>query len=178
MGRKVARTPATGPDVKARGLDSASVPAPVVEGLLGKEGSFRVADVGVSTEDAYASLYTESFVRDGAALQYFDAEFTRYANLLSPHLERAKIEVSARSSSLLHEASKPKGDGPALTEEADLRDFYKSGGPSKPKPKAAEHLVQMPCTIVSRPWAACDTKRCCGTVLGTAAVRTAAVLGL
>mmetsp|Transcript_14143 Transcript_14143/g.31316 ORF Transcript_14143/g.31316 Transcript_14143/m.31316 type:complete len:1196 (-) Transcript_14143:133-3720(-) len=161
MGRKVARTPATGPDVKARGLDTetlgrsigqclsvkgfcvidpevddeyldsvlgdisavdeqgrfASVPAQVVEGLLGKEGSYRVADIGVSTEDAYASLFTESFMRDGAALRYFDAEFTRYANLLSPHLERAKIEVSARSSALLHEVSKPKGDGPALTEE-------------------------------------------------------------
>lgn len=162
MGRKLTRTQkATGPDVKAIGLDSetlgrsigqclsvkgfcvidpevddeyldnvlgdisavdeqgrfASVPAQVVEGLLGKEGSYRVADIGVSTEDAYVSLYTESFVRDGAALRYFDAEFTRYANLLSPHLERAKIEVSARSSALLHEASKPKGDGPALTEE-------------------------------------------------------------
>lgn len=162
MGRKLTRTQkATGPDVKAIGLDSetlgrsigqclsvkgfcvidpevddeyldnvlgdisavdeqgrfASIPAQVVEGLLGKEGSYRVADIGVSTEDAYASLYTESFVRDGAALRYFDAEFTRYANLLSPHLERAKIEVSARSSALLHEASKPKGDGPALTEE-------------------------------------------------------------
>jgi len=165
MGRKVTRTPATGPDVRAKGLDSetlgrsigqclsvkgfcvidpavddeyldsvlgdisavdeqgrfAFVPAQVVEGLLGKEGSFRVADIGVTTEDAYASLYTESFVRDGAALRYFDAEFTRYANLLSPHLERAKIEVSARSSSLLHEASKPKGDGPALTEEVCSR---------------------------------------------------------
>lgn len=125
----------------------ASLPTQIVEGLLGKEGSFRVADIGVPTEDAYASVYTESFVsgplralqkpfkvtsfhlflslfhfflylhrRDGASLQYFDAEFTplalcrssalarrRYANLLSPHLARARIEVTTRSSALLHE---------------------------------------------------------------------------
>ncbi|OLP78656.1 ELAV-like protein 4 [Symbiodinium microadriaticum] len=114
--RQKARTRPTGPDVRAQGLDTAtlgrsicqhisvkgfciidpeveeeyldtvladisavdeqgrfvSLPAGIVEGLLGKEGSCRVADVGVTTEHAMVSVFTESFVRDGAALRYFD----------------------------------------------------------------------------------------------------------
>ncbi|CAE7447891.1 ppsD [Symbiodinium sp. CCMP2592] len=159
--RQKARTRPTGPDVRAQGLDTAtlgrsicqhisvkgfciidpeveeeyldsvladisavdeqgrfvSLPAGIVEGLLGKEGSCRVADVGVTTEHAMVSVFTESFVRDGAALRYFDDEFSRYANLLFAHLALAKIPVTSRSSSLLHEAAKPKSEGPALTEE-------------------------------------------------------------
>ncbi|CAE7788425.1 ppsD, partial [Symbiodinium sp. CCMP2456] len=39
-----------------------SLPSGIVEGLLGKEGSCRVADVGVTTEHAMVSVFTESFV--------------------------------------------------------------------------------------------------------------------
>lgn len=99
----------------------AAVPAAVLEGLLGATGSSRVADVGVSPQDALVSLHADSFPRDGGSLRHFDSELTRYANLLSPFLAQAGMPVSCRSSALLHEAAKPKGDGPVLTEEACMR---------------------------------------------------------
>ena len=53
MGRKVARTPATGPDVKARGLDTAGIPGtPNSNGLLShlKMGVYPIENGGLMSD--------------------------------------------------------------------------------------------------------------------------------
>jgi len=54
---------------------------------------------------------------DGASLRELDDAMTNYGISIRPHLARMQVDVTGRTTGIIHEAGMPDEDGPPLTED-------------------------------------------------------------
>nr|AQS99224.1 type I polyketide synthase [Gambierdiscus polynesiensis] len=95
----------------ARDLDFYAVNAAVLQGLLGPEGSSRVADIEAPSTD-------EDTKRDGDTLRGMDHTLTRIGYILEPYFEQLELDLTHRSSAVVHLAGDAEDETPPLNEVA------------------------------------------------------------
>lgn len=90
--------------------------APLLEGLLGPGGSYRIAELSVSDNDEFSD-YPRSPRGSQETLQYFENQLTDFLTKLIPSLSSFNLPVNCATGCVLHEAGFCQGDGPPLTDE-------------------------------------------------------------
>eukprot|EP00418_Pyrodinium_bahamense_P022537 CAMPEP_0179147920 /NCGR_PEP_ID=MMETSP0796-20121207/71541_1 /TAXON_ID=73915 /ORGANISM="Pyrodinium bahamense, Strain pbaha01" /LENGTH=1039 /DNA_ID=CAMNT_0020848571 /DNA_START=70 /DNA_END=3189 /DNA_ORIENTATION=+ len=92
----------------AEELEFYQVNAAVSEGLLGPEGSCRIADLESGLEDEARS--------EGENLKNMDLMMTRIGYLLEPYIDRIGFDMTHRSNAVLSRAGEAEEETPPLTE--------------------------------------------------------------
>jgi len=83
---------------------------PLLEGLLSRAGSARIAEMELGEGG-------EADRPDGDSVRYFDKLMTDMSLAVAPYLPNLQIEVKTRTTGVIHEAGVPSSEGPELDEE-------------------------------------------------------------
>jgi polyketide synthase-associated protein len=82
----------------------------IMEGLLGPEGSCRIAELEPPEKEANET-------RDGRALRKLDMKITTVGLDMMPYADQLGLGISHRTNSIVHEAGAAEDDTPPLTEK-------------------------------------------------------------